>query len=132
MDWIDWLRIEIGGGLLWTRQWIFGFHKMLGSFWVAERLAAPQEGPVSRSQLIISLLKNKYDAEREAQSNLDVRNDIHIFLSHHILSFIYSDSSTFRMYQLYKLYCGMSAEIRILKPAEAEIAGERLRKHVRC
>jgi hypothetical protein len=31
-------------GLLWTRWWTFGFHNMLGSSWVAARLAASQEG----------------------------------------------------------------------------------------
>jgi hypothetical protein len=35
MDWIDLAR---------TRKWTFGFHKMLQSVWVAERLAASQEG----------------------------------------------------------------------------------------
>jgi hypothetical protein len=31
VDWIGliWLRIRTSGGLLWTRYWIFGFHKML-------------------------------------------------------------------------------------------------------
>jgi hypothetical protein len=38
-----WLRIRTSGGLLWTRQWTFGFHKILGSSWVAAQLAASQE-----------------------------------------------------------------------------------------
>jgi hypothetical protein len=39
-----WLRIGTSGGLLWTRRWTFGFHKMLGSSWVAAQLAASQDG----------------------------------------------------------------------------------------
>jgi hypothetical protein len=39
-----WLRIGIGGGLMSTRWWTSGFHKMLGSSWVAAKLAASQEG----------------------------------------------------------------------------------------
>jgi hypothetical protein len=47
MDWIDQLRITTsGGGLLWT----FGFHKKLGSSWVAAQLAASQEGLSSMSE----------------------------------------------------------------------------------
>jgi hypothetical protein len=38
-----WLRIVTSGGLLWTRYWTFGFHKILGSSWVAAQLAASQE-----------------------------------------------------------------------------------------
>jgi hypothetical protein len=30
-----WLRIKTSGGLLWTRIWIFGFHKMWGIAWLA-------------------------------------------------------------------------------------------------
>jgi hypothetical protein len=46
MIWIGliWLRIGTSGGLLWTRYWTFGFHKMLESTWVAAQLAASQEG----------------------------------------------------------------------------------------
>jgi hypothetical protein len=40
----NWLRIRTSGGLLWTRQWTFGFHKMVGSSWVAAQLAASLEG----------------------------------------------------------------------------------------
>jgi hypothetical protein len=36
-----WLRIGNGGGLMWTRWWTSGFHKMLGSSRVAAQLAAP-------------------------------------------------------------------------------------------
>jgi hypothetical protein len=39
-----WHRIGTSGGPLWTRWWTFGFHKMLGSSWVAAQLAASQEG----------------------------------------------------------------------------------------
>jgi hypothetical protein len=38
------LRIRTGGGLLWVRQWTFGFHKMRGISWVAEELSASQGG----------------------------------------------------------------------------------------
>jgi hypothetical protein len=35
-----WLRIGTGGGHLWMRKWIFGFHKIWGISWIAEsRLA---------------------------------------------------------------------------------------------
>jgi hypothetical protein len=46
----SWLRIGTIGGLLWTRWWTFGFHKMLGSSWVAAQLAASQEGLSSVSK----------------------------------------------------------------------------------
>jgi hypothetical protein len=32
------LRIESSGGLLWTQQWIFTFHKMRWISWIGERL----------------------------------------------------------------------------------------------
>jgi hypothetical protein len=32
-----WLKIGTGGGLLWTRWWTFGFHKMWGIPWLAVR-----------------------------------------------------------------------------------------------
>jgi hypothetical protein len=44
MDWIDLAHDGGRGGLLWTRQWTFGFHKMLGNSWVAAEFSAPQEG----------------------------------------------------------------------------------------
>jgi hypothetical protein len=44
------LRIGTSGGLSWTRQWTFGFHKMLGNSWVAAELAAPPEGLSSISK----------------------------------------------------------------------------------
>jgi hypothetical protein len=37
---VFWLRIGTSGGVLWARQWTFGFHKMVGSSWVAAQLAA--------------------------------------------------------------------------------------------
>jgi hypothetical protein len=40
MAWTD----LASGGLLWTRWWTFGFHKMLGITWVTAQLAAFQEG----------------------------------------------------------------------------------------
>jgi hypothetical protein len=39
-----WLRIGTSGGLLWRREWTFGFHKTLGSSRVAAQLVASQEG----------------------------------------------------------------------------------------
>jgi hypothetical protein len=47
-----WLRIGTSGGFLWTQYWTFGFHKMLGSSWVAAQLAAPQEGLSSVSEWV--------------------------------------------------------------------------------
>ena len=38
------LRIGKGGGLLWTRQWTFGLHKMLGVSRPAEELWTSQKG----------------------------------------------------------------------------------------
>jgi hypothetical protein len=47
MDWILLAHVRD----LWTLQWTFGFHKILGNFWVAEQLAASQEG-LSSIQLV--------------------------------------------------------------------------------
>jgi hypothetical protein len=44
IDWIDLAQERDSGWLLWTRLWTFGFHKTLGSSWVAAQLAASQEG----------------------------------------------------------------------------------------
>jgi hypothetical protein len=35
---------ETRGGILWTRLWTFGFHKMLRNSWKTERLTASEEG----------------------------------------------------------------------------------------
>jgi hypothetical protein len=43
-----WLRIWRSGGLLWTRQWTFGFHKINVISWLAGRLLASQEGLCSK------------------------------------------------------------------------------------
>jgi hypothetical protein len=54
-----WLRIGTGGGLMWTRWWTSGFHKMLGSSQVAAQLAASPEGLSSMSEWVsewVSLL----------------------------------------------------------------------------
>jgi hypothetical protein len=59
--WVMWLRIESSGGLLWIRQWIFWFHKMLRSSWGAERLAASQEG-LSSMELVTQLVN--YQTEK--------------------------------------------------------------------
>jgi len=32
------LRIRTNRGLLWTRQWAFGFHERWRNYWSAERL----------------------------------------------------------------------------------------------
>jgi hypothetical protein len=40
LDWIHWLSIGTGSGLLWTRWWTFMFHKRRGICWLAERLLA--------------------------------------------------------------------------------------------
>jgi hypothetical protein len=55
MGWIGliWLRVGAGGGLLWTRYWTFGFHKILESSWVAAQLAGFQEGLSSMSSWVI-------------------------------------------------------------------------------
>jgi hypothetical protein len=45
-----WLRIGTGGGLMWTRWWTSGFHKMLGSSRVAAQLATSQKGLSSMSE----------------------------------------------------------------------------------
>jgi hypothetical protein len=54
MVWIGliWLRIGTSGGLLWPRYWIFGFHKMPGSSWVAAQFSDPQEGLSSVSKYV--------------------------------------------------------------------------------
>jgi hypothetical protein len=38
-----WLRIGANGELLWTLYWTFGFDKILGNFWIAERLESSQK-----------------------------------------------------------------------------------------
>jgi hypothetical protein len=50
-----WLRIETNGGLSWTRDCIFGFHKMLGHSWGAEQLVASQEG-LSSTELVTFII----------------------------------------------------------------------------
>jgi hypothetical protein len=54
--WIQILQVLGCGGLLWTRQWAIGFRKMLRNAWVAERLAASQDG--LRSIELVSWLWN--------------------------------------------------------------------------
>jgi hypothetical protein len=65
MVWIGliWLRIWTSGGLLWTQQWTFGFHKMLGNSWAASEFAASQEGLSSTSEFCINklcVLRHRY------------------------------------------------------------------------
>jgi hypothetical protein len=57
MGWIGliWLSTGTSGGLLWTRYWTFGFHKILGISWVAAQLAASQEGLSSMSEWEIKI-----------------------------------------------------------------------------
>jgi hypothetical protein len=45
-------RMGTRGKFLWTRQWTFGFHKMLGNSWVSAQLAASQEGLSSMSEWV--------------------------------------------------------------------------------
>ena len=47
------LRIGTGGGLLWLREWNFGFHKMRRISWPAEDLLASQEGVCSVERVSI-------------------------------------------------------------------------------
>jgi hypothetical protein len=58
VEWIEliWLRIGTSGGLLWTRYWTFGFHKMLGSSSGAAQSAAPQEGLSSVSKCVFEFI----------------------------------------------------------------------------
>jgi hypothetical protein len=42
-----WLRIWTSGELLWTRQWTFGFHKLLETSWQAKQLLVYPEGSCS-------------------------------------------------------------------------------------
>jgi hypothetical protein len=75
-----WLRIGTIGGLLWTRWWTFGFHKMLGSSWVAAKLAASQEGlsSVSKYPIQNSLLVTE---PRTRDNNITKKKKrIHIWL----------------------------------------------------
>jgi hypothetical protein len=41
---VTWYATVLHVWSLWTRQWTFRFHKILGSSWVAAQLAASQEG----------------------------------------------------------------------------------------
>jgi hypothetical protein len=58
MVWIGliWLMIGTSGGLLGTRQWTSGFHKMLASSWVAAQLTASQEELSSMSEWVMNPL----------------------------------------------------------------------------
>jgi len=38
IGWEDMESIGTSGGLLWTRWWIFGFHKRRGIFWLSGQL----------------------------------------------------------------------------------------------
>jgi hypothetical protein len=65
MDWVGLICLRLGTswGLLWTRQYTFGFHRMLEYSWVAAQLAASQEGLSSVSQWVTLCIKeaNKFD-----------------------------------------------------------------------
>jgi uncharacterized membrane protein len=41
-------------------RWTFGFHKMLGTFWVAAQLAASQEGLSFMSEWVIISISTSY------------------------------------------------------------------------
>jgi hypothetical protein len=74
VEWIGWIWLRIGtsGGLLWTRYWTFGFHKMLGSSWGAAQLTASQEG-LSSMNNFGNMLSNSWEAEQlvASQSKLN-------------------------------------------------------------
>jgi hypothetical protein len=61
MGWIGlmWLRTWTSGGLLGTRYWTFGFHKMLGSSWGAAQLAGSKAGLSSLSEWVTLNRKSK-------------------------------------------------------------------------
>jgi hypothetical protein len=56
--WIDLAQDRASGGLLWTQQWSFGFHKMLGNSWEAAQLPASKEGLISMELVFISVFGN--------------------------------------------------------------------------
>jgi hypothetical protein len=49
---MDLYGIDTGGELLWTRKWTFGFHKMLGNYWVAAQHVASR-ALVSSTELVL-------------------------------------------------------------------------------
>jgi hypothetical protein len=49
-----WLRIRTDRGLLWTRLWTFGFHKMQGISWLAEELLSSEAGVCSMELITLS------------------------------------------------------------------------------
>lgn len=57
-----WLRIESGGGLLWTRKWTSCFLKWMGIYWLNERPLASQKGLCSKTESVfyISLVKVRF------------------------------------------------------------------------
>jgi hypothetical protein len=60
-DSIDWVHVGQHRGqwqALCTRWWTFRFRKILGSSWVAERLAASQDGPASMEFVLVHLNVN--------------------------------------------------------------------------
>jgi hypothetical protein len=79
MGWIGlmWMRIRTRGGLLWTRLWTSGFHKMLGSSWVAAQLAASQEGLSSMSEWVIYMKFGMYIMAPVAMSAVCFINPSH-------------------------------------------------------
>jgi hypothetical protein len=60
MSGLIWLSIEKSGGLLYTRQWTFWFHKILGQSWVAEQLEVSQE-ELSSMALVIYVEQRRYN-----------------------------------------------------------------------
>jgi hypothetical protein len=64
--WCIWLRIGTSGGLLWTRQWTFGFHRRRGISWLAEWMLASQQGLCSRELVIKVFSKSTNANHRQA------------------------------------------------------------------
>jgi hypothetical protein len=65
-----WLRTVNSVGLLWTRQWIFGLHKMFRSSWGTAQQAAPPEG-LSSLKLVSSLFPIKLTVRNRKQTETE-------------------------------------------------------------
>jgi hypothetical protein len=58
-----WLRIGIGGELLWSRYWTFRFHEMLGNYLV------PSISGLSGSVQLVSWLEERHERWLESNKN---------------------------------------------------------------